>query len=92
MTSVTGGLRHGHPEVTRNDKWEHDKYVWPGGLELFIYDDGRVKVGRYDASGIVEMVHSMATGVGSAGLRRLAGSGVQGLDDVGRIWPRWPGA
>jgi hypothetical protein len=24
----------------------------------------------------------MATGVGSAGLRRLAGSGVQGLDDV----------
>jgi hypothetical protein len=34
----------------------------------------------------------MATGVSSAGLRRLAGSGVQGLDDVGRIWPRWPGA
>src|SRR5215472_7558871 len=30
--------------------------------------------------------------VSSAGLRRLAGSGVQGLDDVGRIWPRWPGA
>jgi hypothetical protein len=62
MTSVTGGLRHGHPEVTRNDKWEHDKYVWPGGLELFIYDDGRVKVGRYDASGVVEMVHSYPSG------------------------------
>src|SRR5215510_4431810 len=34
----------------------------------------------------------MATGVSSAGLRRLAGSGVRGLGDVGRIWPRWPGA
>jgi len=34
----------------------------------------------------------MATGVSSAGVRRLAGSGVQGPDDVGRIWPRWPGA
>jgi hypothetical protein len=29
----------------------------------------------------------MATGVSSAGVRRLAGSGVQGLDDVGRIGP-----
>jgi hypothetical protein len=62
MTSVTGGLGHGHPEVTRNDKWEHDKYVWPGGLELFIYDDGRVKVGRYDAAIVVEMVHSYPPG------------------------------
>jgi len=25
-------------------------------------------------------------------LRRRAGSGVRGLDDVRRIWPRWPGA
>jgi hypothetical protein len=31
---MSNGIRHGHPEVTRNDKWEHDKYVWPGGLEL----------------------------------------------------------
>ena len=29
----------------------------------------------------------MATGVSSAGVRRLAGSGVQGPDDVGRIGP-----
>jgi hypothetical protein len=33
-TTMSNGIRHGHPEVTRNDKWEHDKYVWPGGLEL----------------------------------------------------------
>jgi|GEM_PF-4359432 len=52
------GLRHGHPDASRNDRWEHDKYVWPDGLELFIYDDGRVKIGRYDASVAVEYVQS----------------------------------
>ena len=34
----------------------------------------------------------MVTGVSSGGVRRLAGSGVKGLGDVGRVWPRWPGA
>ncbi len=52
MTAMTSGLRHGHPDVSRNDKWAHDKYVWPDGLELFIYDDGRVKIGRWDASAV----------------------------------------
>ena len=29
----------------RRSDWDLDKYEWPGGLELFIYDDGRVKLG-----------------------------------------------
>jgi hypothetical protein len=59
---MSNGIRHGHPEVSRNDKWEHDKYVWPSGLELFIYDDGRVKIGSWNASVAVEMVHNYGPG------------------------------
>jgi hypothetical protein len=48
MTS--GELRHGDPEPSRNDKYGFDKYRWPAGpswprgLEIHIYDDGRVKM------------------------------------------------
>lgn len=62
MTTVTSGLRHGNPQVSRNDKYGHDKYAWPGGLELFIYDDGRVKIGRWNASAVVDMVQNYGPG------------------------------
>jgi hypothetical protein len=39
--------KHGIPDPTRNDTYGHDKYRWPDGLELFLYDDGRVKIGGW---------------------------------------------
>ena len=57
MTS--DGRRHGNPEPSRNDKYEFDKYrwpegpCWPSGLEIHIYDDGRVKVGGQRTSAVV---------------------------------------
>jgi hypothetical protein len=53
---MSNGLQHGHPEVSRNDRRGFDKYRWPAGpcwpqgLEVTIYDDGRVKVGGWHAS------------------------------------------
>ena len=38
-------LLHGQPRAFRRSGWNLDKYEWPGGLELLIYDDGRVKLG-----------------------------------------------
>ena len=52
-------LRHGTPEPSRNDKFGFDKYRWPAcpswprGLEVHIYDDGRVKVGGWHTSAVV---------------------------------------
>ena len=66
MTSE--GLRHGEPESARNDKREFDKYRWPpgshwpSGLEITIYDDGRVKVGGWHTSVTVLDVSSFRTG------------------------------
>ena len=66
MTS--GGLRHGDPEPSRNDKYEFDKYRWPAGsfwprgLEIHIYDDGRVKVAGWHTSAVVVDVSSYRTG------------------------------
>ncbi|MGI5487901.1 hypothetical protein [Microtetraspora malaysiensis] len=55
-------LRHGRPQVTRNDQWGHDKYDWPNGLGLFLYDDGRVKVELKDGTVIVTDVSNYASG------------------------------
>lgn len=65
MTS--NGLRHGDPEPSRNDKYGFDKYRWPAGprwpsgLEIHIYDDGRVKVGGWHTSVAVLDVSSYRT-------------------------------
>jgi hypothetical protein len=50
MISESSQLRHGRPKVIRREAWGLDKYEWPNGLELFIYDDGRVKLGQWDAT------------------------------------------
>jgi hypothetical protein len=39
-------LRHGDPKAHRNNARGFDKFVWPDGLELQVYDDGSVKIGR----------------------------------------------
>jgi hypothetical protein len=43
-------LHHGQPEAHRNAARGFDKYTWQDGLELTRYDDGRVKVGRWDTA------------------------------------------
>jgi len=63
--ATTSGLRHGHPEVSRNDTWAHDKYTWPNGLELFIYDDGRVKIGKWNAAAVVGGSCGVSAGSGA---------------------------
>jgi hypothetical protein len=61
-------LRHGQPEPARNDRRGFDKYRWPAGphwprgLELTIYDDGRVKVGGWYTSAVVLDVSSFGAG------------------------------
>jgi hypothetical protein len=50
MTEESSELRHGRPKIVRREAWGLDKYEWPNGLELFIYDDGRVKLGQWDAT------------------------------------------
>jgi len=54
---MSGDLRHGNPTVTRNDRLEFDKYLWPHGLELHVYDDGRVNLGRKHT--VVEVIDVM---------------------------------
>jgi hypothetical protein len=62
MMAVTAP-RHGNPEVSRNDRLGFDKYLWPAGprwpqgLELHVYDNGRVKIGRKHS--VVEVVDVM---------------------------------
>ncbi len=48
--SRTSEPRHGLPESARRDGWGLDKYTWPDGLQLAIYDDGRIKIGRWGSS------------------------------------------
>lgn len=61
-------LRHGQPQPARNDRRGFDKYRWPAGphwprgLELTIYDDGRVKVGGWYTSAVVLDVSSFGAG------------------------------
>jgi hypothetical protein len=58
----TPEFRHGQPRAFRRSDWNLDKYEWPGGLELFIYDDGRVKLGQWDSSVVVQDVSNFAAG------------------------------
>jgi hypothetical protein len=68
MIMTSDELRHGAPEPSRNDKYGFDKYrwpagpSWPSGLEIHIYDDGRVKVGGWHTSAVVLDVRSYRTG------------------------------
>jgi hypothetical protein len=55
-------FRHGQPRAFRRDDWDHDTYEWPGGLELSIYDDGRVKIGQPDSVVAVQGVCSATAG------------------------------
>ena len=68
----SGGLRHGDPESSRNDKYGFHKYrwpagpSWPSGLEIHIYDDGRVKVGGWHTSAVVLDVSNFRAGGSNA--------------------------
>jgi hypothetical protein len=70
MTS--GEVQHGAPEPSRNDKYGFDKYrwpvgpSWPSGLEIHIYDDGRIKIGGWHASVVVLDVSNYRTGASNA--------------------------
>jgi hypothetical protein len=55
-------LRHGQPQAFRRGGWNLDKYKWPDGLELSIYDDGRVKIGQWDSSVAIHDVSNFAAG------------------------------
>lgn len=61
-------LRHREPEPARNERRGFDKYRWPAsanwprGLELTIYDDGRVKVGGWYTSAAVLDVSNFGAG------------------------------
>lgn len=57
MSKTSDALRHGKPEPSRNDRLGFDKYLWPDGLELHVYDDGRVKLGR--KHNVVEVIDVM---------------------------------
>lgn len=65
---MSGDLQHGKPDVSRNDKFQFDKYKWPAsplwplGLEIHIYDDGRVKVGGWHTSATVIDVSNFRAG------------------------------
>lgn len=69
---TNGGLRHGEPESSRRDRYGFDKYrwppgpYWPSGLEIQIYDDGRVKVGGWHTSAVVLDVSSFRAGGSNA--------------------------
>jgi hypothetical protein len=70
-TATPADLRHGTPVSTRSDRYGLDKHVfsvgpdWPDGLELFIYDDGRVKIGGWHTAVTVEAVRTFASTTGN---------------------------
>ncbi len=84
------GRRHGVPEPSRNDKYEFDKYRWPAGphwpsgLEIHIYDDGRVKVGGWHTSAVVVDVSSYRTGSSNASGHVIARFQPAPADDRGK--------
>jgi hypothetical protein len=66
---MTGdAVRHGEPVATRNQRRGFGKYHWdpcehwPDGLELQVYDDGRVKLGGWHTSVTVTDVSNYAGG------------------------------
>jgi plasmid stability protein len=66
------GLRHGAAKSSRSERYGFDKYLWPAGnywpqgLEMHVYDDGRVKVGGWHTSVVVLDVSSYGTGNSNA--------------------------
>jgi hypothetical protein len=62
MTSQDAQLTHGQPQISRNDTKGFDRYEWLNGLLLFIYDDGRVKLGHWDSTVTVTDVSNFAKG------------------------------
>jgi hypothetical protein len=62
VSSVPPELRHGQPQAFRRSGWNLDKYEWPDGLELFLYDDGRIKIGQWDSSVAIHDVSNFAAG------------------------------
>jgi hypothetical protein len=65
---AAGGLRHGNPEVSRSDAYGFDKYrwsnedCWPDGLDVYIYDDGTVKVAASHTTAAVTAVRNYGEG------------------------------
>jgi hypothetical protein len=72
MTASDPQLRHGQPKVIRREAWGLDKYEWPSGSELFIYDDGPVKLGRWDSTVTVIDVSNFARGKSQASAHIVA--------------------
>jgi hypothetical protein len=62
VSAAVPELRHGQPQAFRRGGWNLDKYKWPDGLELSIYDDGRVKIGQWDSSVAIHDVSNFAAG------------------------------
>jgi hypothetical protein len=88
------GLQHGAPEGSRNDRREFDKYRWPPGphwprgLEITIYDDGRVKVGGWQTSVVVLDVSNFRSGSSNASGHVIAR--LQPALDAGHELPTLP--
>jgi hypothetical protein len=75
---MKGDLRHGNPKAKRNDRLGFDKYLWPPGpnwpqgLELHVYDDGRVKAGGWHTSAAVLDVSNFRKGGSNASAHVVA--------------------
>lgn len=71
-------VRHGKPKSSRDARRGFDKYRWPpgpdwpDGLEITIYDDGRVKVGGWHTTIAVLDVSSFRTGKSRGGSHVIA--------------------
>ena len=67
---IPGALRHGRAEPERSDRYEFDKWTWPAsehwpdGLQIQVYDDGRVKVGGWRTR--VEVLQVATYGAGDS--------------------------
>lgn len=55
-------LHCGHPRASRREDQNLDKYEWPNGLELFLHDDGQIKLDRRDSSIAVTEVSNYTVG------------------------------
>jgi hypothetical protein len=55
-------LRYGQPRAFRHDDQQRDKYQWPQGLELSLYDDGRAKLSYQNGTVAVQDVSNIPAG------------------------------